>query len=504
MAAPDRSKLMEKVRALPHKPGVYLMKDRLGSVLYVGKAKDLKKRVSTYFQPSRKRRWEQPKVAAMIPLIFDLEIVEVRSEPEALLLEGKLIKQYRPKYNTSFTDDKRFLLVRLDMEAALPRFRLCRVQTDERSRYFGPFVHSGLLRKTLAEMRKRFGVLLGDAKPKELPDGTWCLYDDVRGEIYGHPNVLTAEEYRQRLEDACEFLEGKSREWLAELKEQMAIAAQELKYEKAAELRDVVKALERTLMPTRKFVRNPVGLSTAALSAAVLEQLGRHLELSGPPETMECFDISHISGTFCVASMVRFVNGQPDKAGYRRFKIQSFVGNDDFRAMQEVVGRRYRRLRDEGKAFPHLIIIDGGLGQVSAALKAFMEADLLPPPLIGLAKKEEAIIFADGRDPLFLPHSNAALQLLQRIRDEAHRFANSFNAELRSKKLRETILDDFEGLGPVRRNALLDHFKSLDSLKRASVEELQEVKGIGPKLAAELKTFLEQATPSSRPDMLAG
>lgn len=504
MTTPDRSKLLEKVRALPHKPGVYLMKDRLGTVIYVGKAKDLNKRVSTYFQPSRRRRWEQPKVTAMIPLIYDLETVEVRSEPEALLLEGKLIKQYRPKYNTDFTDDKRFLLVRLDMEADLPRFRLCRVQTDERSRYFGPFAHSGLLRKTLAEMRKRFGVLLGDAKPTPLPDGAWLLYDDVRGEIYGHPNIVTAEQYLLRLEGACDFLEGKSREWLSDLKEQMAIAAQEMKYEKAAELRDIVQAIERTLTPTRKFVRNPVGLSTAALSASILEQLGKHLELPEPPETMECFDISHISGTFCVASMVRFVNGQPDKAGYRRFKIQSFVGNDDFRAMQEVVGRRYRRLNEEGKPYPHLVIIDGGLGQVSAALKAFMEADLPPPPLIGLAKKEEAIIFADGREPLYLPHSNPALQLLQRIRDEAHRFANSFNAELRSKKLRETILNDFEGLGPVRRNALLDHFKSLDALRKASIEELREVEGIGPKLAADLKSFLEKAMPSNRPDPLTG
>lgn len=493
---------MEKVRALPHKPGVYLMKDRLGSVIYVGKAKDLSKRVSTYFQPSRRRRLEQPKVAAMIPLIFDLETVEVRSEPEALLLEGKLIKQYRPKYNTDFTDDKRFLLVRLDMEADLPRFRLCRVQTDERSRYFGPFVHSGLLRKTLAELRKKYGVLLGDGKPTPLPDGSWLLYDDVRGEIYGHQNIVTSEQYRARLNEACEFLDGKSREWLAELKEQMALAAKELKYEKAAELRDVVRALERTLMPTRKFTRNPVGLSTAALSANILAQLAQHVGLPEAPESMECFDISHISGTFCVASMVRFVNGQPDKAGYRRFKIQSFVGNDDFRAMQEVVGRRYRRLHEEGRPFPHLVIIDGGLGQVSAALKAFMEADLLPPPLIGLAKKEEAIIFADGREPLCLPHSNPALQLLQRIRDEAHRFANTFNAELRSKRLRETILNDFGGLGPVRRNALLDHFKSLDAMKRASVEDLRAVEGIGPKLAAELKAFLEKAVPSNRPDPL--
>jgi excinuclease ABC subunit C len=189
-------------------------------------------------------------------MITDFEILEVKSEPEALLLEGRLIKQWRPKYNTDFTDDKRFLLVRLDLEAELPRFVLTRFKKDTRSRYFGPFAHSGLLRKTLATMRKKFGILLADTTPKKISAGTWQLYDDVRAELSGWPNVVTAAEYRERVMQACAFLDGKSREWLAALRAEMTARAAKQEFEKAAELRDVVLALEQTLARTRKFTRD--------------------------------------------------------------------------------------------------------------------------------------------------------------------------------------------------------------------------------------------------------
>ncbi|HXA79690.1 MAG TPA: helix-hairpin-helix domain-containing protein, partial [Opitutaceae bacterium] len=216
------------------------------------------------------------------------------------------------------------------------------------------------------------------------------------------------------------------------------------------------------------------------------------------PQTMECFDISHISGTFVVASMVRFTNGQPDKDHYRRFQIKSFIGNDDFRAMEEVVSRRYKRLRDEGKSFPSLLVVDGGRGQVGAALKAFLALDLEPPPLIGLAKKKETIVFPDGLAPLNLPINHAGLQLLQRLRDEAHRFANTYNADLRSKKIRESTLDDLPGLGRVRRAALLAHFGGIDRLRAASIEKIRQVEGFGPKLAAELHEFLHRPSPAAK------
>src|SRR5580692_6232385 len=212
--------LKEKVRRLPDRPGVYLMKDRIGRIIYVGKAKSLKKRVSSYFQPARSFTLH-PKIRALVDMIADFDAIEVKSEPEAILLEGKLIKQWKPRYNTDFTDDKRFLLVRVDLREELPRFRLARIRKDDRSRYFGPFAHSGLLRKTLAQMRRQFGILLGDSAPHRLPDGSWQLYDDVRAEIYGFPNSVTAAEYRERVERACAFLEGKAREWLGSLRAEM-------------------------------------------------------------------------------------------------------------------------------------------------------------------------------------------------------------------------------------------------------------------------------------------
>ena len=463
------------------------MKDRLGQTIYVGKAKDLKKRVSTYFQASRKLMISQPKVQAMIDLIYDFDLIIVNSEAEALLLEGQLIKQYKPRYNTVFTDDKHFLLVRVDPREDLPRFRLTRNRTDQQSRYFGPFAHATQLRKTLAELRRKFGILLGDAKPVSLGDGRWRLYDDARAELYEHPNEIGIEDYRDRVESACAFLEGQTQEWLAELKAEMQTCAEARDYEKAAQLRDRIKALKQTSVRTRKFERT---LYDPTPKSDVLKQLKTHLDLPKAPEHMECFDISHISGSFCVASMVVFIDGKPSRRQYRRYKIKSFIGNDDFRAMQEVVGRRYRRLNDEQKPFPDLIVIDGGTGQVSAALKAFLEQGLEPPELIGLAKKKETIIFSDGRESLNLSHHDPALRLLQHLRDEAHNFANRFNADLRSEKLRESILDDFKGLGPTKRQALLQHFGSLKKLRAACAEDIAQVEGIGPKTADRLVAFL--------------
>jgi excinuclease ABC subunit C len=485
--------LKEKVRRLPDRPGVYLMKDRIGRIIYVGKAKALKKRVSSYFQPSRAFTLH-PKIRALVEMIADFEAIEVKSEPEALLLEGKLIKQWKPRYNTDFTDDKRFLLVRVDPREELPRFRLVRIRKDDRARYFGPFAHSGPLRKTLAQMRRQFGILLADAAPRREADGTWILYDDVRAEIYGSPNSVRREDYLERVERACFFLEGKSREWLGSLRQEMASAASRREFEKAAGLRDIVFALEKTLEKPRTFERtDPTALSA---EGDALPSLGQALGLAAPPATLECFDISHISGTFVVASMVRFAGGRPDRDSYRRFRIKGFMGNDDFRAMEEVVGRRYRRLREEGRPFPDLVVIDGGAGQVSAALKAFVAIGLEPPPLIGLAKREETIVFPDGRPPLDLPLDHPGLRLLQRLRDEAHRFANTYNADLRSRKIRESMLDDVPGLGPARRAALMERFGSIERLRSASATEIAETGGIGRRLAAELHAFLERERPS--------
>jgi excinuclease ABC subunit C len=483
----DREELSPKAKArrAPHTPGVYLMKDAAGLVVYVGKAKDLKKRLASYFVP---RQRMTPKVAAMMDTVADMEWHEVRSETEALLLEGKLIKRWRPRWNILFRDDKQFPQVRVDLADALPKFRIVRARTTDACRYFGPFPHQQAVRRTLNEMRKKFGILLADSTPTAQPDGTWKLYDDARSEIQKHANVVTTEEYAARVTEACAFLEGKVESWGEQVEADMRKAAAERDYEKAASLRDLLDALKRTTEKSRRFLReNPLPRRD---EAGALASLAAALGLERPPATAECFDISHISGTLAVASMVRFVDGQADKSGYRRFKIKSFEGNDDFRSMQEVVGRRYTRLHEEHRAFPELVIIDGGLGQVGAALAAFKEHDLAPPPLIGLAKREETIVFPDGRE-LKLPRHDVGLALLMRIRDEAHRFANDFNAELRSRKLRESLLDEMPGLGPKRKDALLEHFGSIQKLRKATAAEIAEVAGLSDKLAGEVKAYLE-------------
>ena len=483
----DREELSPKAKArrAPHTPGVYLMKDPAGLVVYVGKAKDLKKRLASYFIP---RQRMTPKVAAMMDTVADLEWHEVRSETEALLLEGKLIKRWRPRWNILFRDDKQFPQIRVDLADPIPRFRIVRARNSDSARYFGPFPHQQAVRRTINEMRKKFGILLVDANPAPLPDGRWRLYGDIRSQIQKFPNEVTAEEYGERVTAACAFLEGKAGEWAEQTETDMRAAAAARDYEKAAELRDLLDALRRTTEKSRRFLReNPLPRRD---ESGALDALAAALGLARPPATTECFDISHISGTLAVASMVRFVDGQADKTGYRRFKIKSFEGNDDFRSMEEVVGRRYSRLAEEGRAFPELVIIDGGLGQVGAALSAFRKAGLTPPPLIGLAKREETIVFPEGRE-LKLPRHDVGLALLMRIRDEAHRFANDFNADLRSRKLKESLLDEMPGLGPKRKEALLAHFGSIQKLRQATVEELAQVAGVSDKLAAEIAKFLE-------------
>ncbi len=485
----EKNELGKIVRALPQTSGVYLMKDRLGQVIYVGKAKNLKRRVSSYFQGSRRFVRAQPKIAAMVEMVREISVHQTRNETEALLLEGKLIKQYKPRYNTDFTDDKQFLLVQVDLQNKLPRFRLCRNRKEDGSHYYGPFAQAGMLRSTLSEMRKRFGILLSDAKPEMLADGRVRLYQDARAEIFAGHNETTLEEYRERVDKACFFLEGRTKELLKELKEEMIKRAEAMDFERAAKLRDLTDALSKTIRKTRRFIKH--WPRDDKLEEKSVQALGEVLSLAPVPQTIECFDVSHVSGTFVVASMVRFVNGRPDRRSYRRYKVRGEIGNDDFASMKEVVGRRYARLRDEGKVMPDLVVIDGGIGQVGSALHAFMEQGINPPALIGLAKQDETIVFAEGGE-LKLPRRHPALRLLQRLRDEAHRFANQFNADLRSKKIRESVLDDFSGLGKVKRAAIMRKFGSLDALKKAKLNQLQEVDGIGPNLAARLHEFLSQ------------
>src|SRR6266498_1937198 len=340
-ATKEKPDLQKKVHEVPHKPGVYLMRDRFNRVIYVGKARDLRKRVSSYFLPS-KLAVADIKTRAMLDAVWDLETHTVRSEAESVLLEGKLIKEYRPRYNLSFRDDKRFLLVKIDMSEEWPRFRLARFKKDDGARYFGPYAHSGALRQTLNFMRKKFGVLTfgrGSPTERELKSATY--------QVPMRLSEINAEQYRERVVQACEFLEGHSREMIATLEEEMRKTAEKMDFEKAAELRDMIEDLRDTTRPMRRFTRG--SLPSTIDPMADVQALADALQLARAPRVMECFDISNISTTHVVASMVCFRNGVPDKDNYRRYRVRTVEGQDDFASMAEVVRRRYSRILLEAR-----------------------------------------------------------------------------------------------------------------------------------------------------------
>lgn len=549
---PVTDHIRSKLSQVPHRPGVYLMKDRFGTVIYVGKARDLRRRVAQYFQSSRRMGWDA-KFNALVDAIHDLDWHVVKSEPESLLLEGRLIKEFRPRYNISFRDDKRFLLVKVNLRDPIPRFSLTRLRNEDGSRYFGPFASSGAVRRTLNLVRHRFN--LRGCRPL-LPgaaDYKHCLYAHLK--VCTAPCIgnVTTEQYRMQVEAACDFLDGQCDEMAGELETQMKQAAAALEFEKAAQLRDLLADLKRTTARTEKFERVPYTLPVAINPEAELRQLADVLGLPAPPDRIEGFDISNISGTFKVASMVSFWRGRPDRVNYRRFRIQSVTGQDDFACMAETVRRRYSRLLRElhsaaplprldsaagqgspadlqravndvsaqfhgrrpksdqdasaaalaapcrtGSAvrlpnrprFPDLVLIDGGKGQLHAAAAELERLGLASVPVIGLAKEFEEIYRLGADEPLRLGLDHPAVKLLQRVRDESHRVANSYNAQLRLRKISESLLDEFPGIGEARKAALLKKFGSVQRLRRASAEDIASLPGWGLETASRLQEFL--------------
>ena len=511
---PATEHIRNKVSQLPHKPGVYLMKDRFGTVIYVGKARDLRKRVSQYFHPSRRLGWDL-KFRALVDAIHDLDVHVVRNDAEALLLEGRLIKEFHPRYNVSFRDDKRFLLVKTNLQDEIPRFTLARFKQDDGARYFGPFPNAGSLRSTLTLLRRQFNLRgCRPLRPGE-EDYKHCLYANLKHCTAPCIGNVTRDQYLEQVLAACEFLDGQCGELVERLEEEMKKAAVAQDYEKAAQLRDAVTDLRRSTQRTNKFIRLPYTLPVAIHPEKDVVELGDLLGLPTLPAWIEGFDISNISGTFAVASLVCFRNGRPDRNGYRRFKMKSVVGQDDFACMAETVRRRYRRLLREdhggqqgdgsapglGERVPSLIVIDGGKGQLNAACRELHALGLDHVPVIGLAKEYEEIYRPGQSEALRLSHDTGALKLLQRVRDESHRFANTFNAQLRLKKISESILDEFPGLGEKRKAALLRKFGSVQRLRLASADQIAAVPGLGEKSALALKRFLESRTTHLSPQL---
>lgn len=593
---------------LPDKPGVYLMHDAEGKVIYVGKAVVLKNRVRSYF---RNLASHTPKVKAMVAKIAEIETIVTSSEVEALILECNLIKKYRPRYNISLKDDKTYPYLKVTLHEDFPRLYMTRRLLRDGSKYYGPYADAGAMHATVKLLRSMFPLRTCRKMNPDRP----CLNYHIKRCLAPCAGYVSKEEYGQMIKSVCMVLDGRTTELERDLKQRMQAAAEDYAFEEAARLRDQLQAVER-LNESQKAVTNNGGdmdiigfaqdmtgnclqiffvrkgkligrdnfflqdggeaqqevltafikqyyndatfipreivlpqlpeaeeqqLIEAWLSGKAerkvelfvpqrgvkrellqlandnalkllserlrkgslslkndeqaAEELQQALGLEHSLERMDCFDISHTQGSETVASMVVFRKGSISKKDYRKYKIVSAEGKpDDFKSMQEVVYRRYKDYED----LPNLVVIDGGKGQLSSALEVIRGLGLADLPVVGLAKREEEIFIPHQSTSILLDRDSAALHLIQRIRDEAHRFAITFHRKLRGKRNLVSVLDHVEGIGPKRRQALWKAFKTLDAMKAASVEELASVDGMNSTAAQALYDFFRLELPEKK------
>ena len=584
--------LQEKLKTLPDAPGVYLMHDERGKIIYVGKARVLKNRVRQYFQSGKNHG---AKVKAMVAKVADFETIVTGGEVEALILECNLIKKYRPRYNISLKDDKSYPYLRVTAED-FPRIILTRRVIHDGSKYFGPYTSGLAVKETLQLLRKIFPLRTCKTFSKRP-----CLEFHIKRCLAPCVKKISREEYLPFVEAAEKFLEGRTAQIERELSAQMTAAADALNFEQAARLRDILSAIKKVtekqkivsdtgdadaiglarlndetcaqiffirdgkvtgrenfllsgaadesdaqavtefikqyysrakisaaeiLLPTtlaeddlkilsewlgvkliepkRGVKRSLVEMATQnaekflaeesarrllknSQTVGAVEELKNFLNLPRLPRRMECFDISHMQGAETVASMVVFADGAPDKKSYRRFKIHSAEGKpDDFLSMREATSRRYSATEN----LPDLIVIDGGLGQLNSALEIIRGAGH-QVPVVGLAKQFELIFVEGSSVPIELPRDSQALKLMQRIRDEAHRFAITYHRKLRRKRNLKSELDNVAGIGVKRRTELFKKFGTLTKIKSATVEELSAVPSMTVAAAESLKKFFD-------------
>ena len=608
----------EQLEAVQPRPGVYLLKDKHGKVIYVGKAKNLRSRVRTYFRGGD----ERSQVRFLMQRVTGLETLVTANDKEALILENNLIKQYKPRYNIRLKDDKSYVSVKVTVQDAWPRVLVTRKIVKDGGKYFGPYASAVSVRDTLDTIRKVIplrtcsdGVFRNRSRP--------CLEYQIKRCL--GPCCLPVDPalYQRHLREAILLLEGKSQQLVHQLEGEMRGAAEDLRFEDAARLRDQIRAIEKTQERQQVvshwgedqdvfglyreggfievqvlFVRQgkltanqtysfadfefadeeileavltqfyqgdryipdeilvPVDLDDAEVRAEYLgerkgkriaifrpqrgdkvrllemagenaqqsfrerqdasrnrermsEELQRALHLRNAPKRIECFDISNIQGSLAVGSMVTFDEGEADKNRYRRFRIKTVPGADDFRMMYEVLKRRFGRAKAEG-SFPDLLVVDGGKGQLNVALEVLRELEINEVDAVGLAKmrverapqsaeiasSEERVFLPGRKNPVILKRNSTALFLLQRVRDEAHRFAITYHRQLRRKERLRSLLDGIAGIGATRRTRLLRHFGSVRRIRDATAEELAQVPGISPALAAHIKQSLAPPAPA--------
>ncbi len=601
----------EQLRRLPHRPGVYLMRDAARTILYVGKAADLSQRVRSYFRSPHKLT---PKIQHMVSRVADIDFYIASSEQEALIMELNFIKQYHPHYNVSLKDDKTFPYLKIDLNEEWPRVYVTRRFEQDGSRYFGPFSSGKSVKQTLHVLQHLFPLRIC-AKPITGKASRPCLEYHLGHCLAPCTGAVTHEEYNEVIDEVTLFLEGKQEKVVRELKSRMDRTAEAMDYERAAQLRDQIQAIHVVIegekiaavirgdedviafvpdgdqayaqvlfvrgnkltgresfllqgtrqeepqqimtsfvkqyysscpqIPPLLLLQYPVDdreiikgwlkslrggrvdiqvprrgvkkqlvdiaaenarqgleqlkikeLATAKSLDGALAEIERELKLRVPPQRMEAYDISNIQGTSAVGSLVVFENGRPKPAHYRRFKIKTVEGANDYAMLQEVLKRRFKHIDKSGappgdawSMVPDLILIDGGKGQLNAALAALKETGV-DVALISLAKENEEIFLPRRKSPLVLPKSSPGLQLLQRLRDEAHRFAVSYFSSVHRRKAFTSALDGVPGIGPRRKTALIRQFGSVQRIREASVEELAATTGMTHQQAARLKEYL--------------
>jgi excinuclease ABC subunit C len=429
----DDSKAREKVRQFPTTPGVYLMKDGAGRVLYVGKAVNLRSRASNYF--TQAAAFDR-RTADLVRQIEDIDFIPTDSEVDALLMEARLVKDVQPQFNQELKDDKTFPYLELTVREDFPRVEFTRKPQARGTKLYGPFTSAKKLRGAIAALQKIFRFRTCSLDIDEN-DERWrwfrpCLLASINQCTAPCNLRISKDEYRRDIERLKLFLDGKKDKLLEELRDEMREASQDLKFEKAGRIRDQLKLLENLslrgnlnehLQPEVFFVDPRKGLAG----------LQKIFKLPAPPRRIEGVDIAHLSGEETVASLVQFIDGLPFKHGYKRFKIRGVDGVDDFASIREVVSRRISRLAREGESFPDILLIDGGIGQLNAALEAMRAVGVAAPLTISLAKQQEEIYVPGEAEPRRLSRHSYALRLLQYIRDEAHRFAQHYHHLLRRK-----------------------------------------------------------------------
>ncbi len=423
----------QKVKAFPTTPGVYLMKDAQGRVIYIGKAVNLRSRASSYFgaQAAADRR-----TAELVPQIADLDCIESDSEVDAVLLEARLIKDIQPRFNQELKDDKTFPYLQITTGEDFPRVEFTRTPQSKGVKLYGPFTSAGQLRGTIAVLQKIFKFRTCSLDIDE-GDEKWrwfrpCLLASINQCTAPCNLRISKDEYRDDIRRLRMFLDGKKHRLLKELHKEMLAASRELQFEKAARIRDELKALESLNLRGNldEHVQPEVFYIDPKKGLKGLRQV---FGLEAQPRVIEGVDIAHLQGEETVASLVQFIDGLPFKHGYKRYKIRTVAGIDDFASMREVVSRRFRRLQAEGEAFPDILLIDGGKGQLSSVMAAFRAIDVTPPFVLSLAKREEEVYLPGEPEPKRLSRHSYALRLLQYVRDESHRFAQAYHHTLRRK-----------------------------------------------------------------------